>query len=69
MSLWSLRHRQLSTVREHYKNHPNGSSEKKEKLSVQVYTEVAEHPLTALILLLLFVVTFGPLCFNVCSFL
>lgn len=36
-------------------------------LSVLVYTEVAEHPLTALILLLLFVVTFGSLCFNVCS--
>ena len=41
-----------------------------EMFSVLVYTEVAEHPLTALILLLfLFVVTFGPLCFNVCSFL
>lgn len=38
-------------------------------LSVLVYAEVAEHPLTASILLLVFVVTFGPLCSNVCSLL
>lgn len=40
-----------------------------ELLSLLVRTEVAEHPLTALILLLLFVVTFGPLCFSVGTFL